>query len=89
MTPAQSTNLLPGTLRPLVSEVAREAGLDVRGEVVSIERIRAADEVFISSTGQLVMPIVDLDGNAVRSGAGGAVACDLARRIRARFSLPD
>jgi D-alanine transaminase len=89
VTPAQSTNLLPGTLRPLVSEVAREAGLDVRGEVVSIERIRAADEVFISSTGQLVMPIVDLDGNAVSSGAGGAIACDLARRIRARFSLPD
>jgi D-alanine transaminase len=89
VTPSQSTNLLPGTLRPLVSEVAREAGLEVRGEVVPLGRIRAADEVFVSSTGQLVMPVVDLDGNAVSGGVGGAVASDLAHRIRERFSLPD
>jgi D-alanine transaminase len=89
VTPAQSTSLLPGTMRPLVCEVAREAGLEVRAEALSVDRLAAADEAFITSTSQLVMPIVTLDDRPIGSGQGGAVARDLARRLRLRFELPD
>jgi D-alanine transaminase len=88
LTPAQSTNLLPGTMRALVVEVAREAGLEARGEPIALERLRRADEVLLTSTSQLVMPIVELDGEKVSAGAAGPIARDLAARLRARFGLP-
>jgi D-alanine transaminase len=87
VTPAQSTDLLPGTMRPLVTEVAREAGLEICAEPLSLERLARADEAFVSSTSSLVMPIVAIDDRAVGAGSGGPVARDLARRIRARFEL--
>ncbi len=87
-TPAQSSDLLPGTMRPFVVECAREAGIDVRGELISLDRVAAADEVFICSTSQLVMPVVSLDERAVGNGRPGGIACDLAERIRFRFELP-
>lgn len=89
VTPAQSKNLLPGTLRPLVVDVARGAGHDMRSEPVSLERLAAADEAFVSSTSQLVMPIVELDGRPIKDGKSGPTARDLAARIRSRFALPD
>ena len=88
ITPAQTTNLLPGTMRHLVMDVAREAGLDARGEPVTLHRLRRADEIFISSTSQLVMPVVELDGATVGAGGAAPVGRDLARRLRARFDLP-
>lgn len=87
VTPVQSPNLLPGTMRPLVSEVAREAGYEVRGEPLSIVRVAKADEAFITSTSQLVMPIVSLDDLAIGDGRAGEVTRDSAERLRTRFEL--
>jgi D-alanine transaminase len=87
VTPAQSTNLLPGTMRPLVVEVAREAGLEARGEPVALERLRGAAEIFISSTSQLVMPVVALDDRTIGSGEAGPIARDLAGRLRLRLGF--
>jgi D-alanine transaminase len=88
VTPEQTTNLLPGTMRHLVAEVAVQAGLEARGEPFGLERLRRADEVLVTSTSQLVMPVVVLDGAKVGSGTAGAVGRDLARRLRQRFELP-
>lgn len=88
VTPEQTTNLLPGTMRRLVVEVAKEAGLEARGEPFGLERLRGADEVLVTSTSQLVMPVVVLDGANVGSGVAGAVGRDLAKRLRRRFELP-
>jgi D-alanine transaminase len=89
VTPAQSTNLLPGTMRPLVVDVASEAGLAAVGEPVTLERLRAAHEVVVTSTSQLVMPVVALDDADVgnHGGVAGPVARDLAKRLRARLGL--
>lgn len=89
VTPRQTNHLLPGVTRPLIGELAREAGLEVREEPVSLDRLFAADEVFISSTSQLVMPVVEVDGRAIRDGHGGPVAAELARRLRAAWSIPE
>jgi D-alanine transaminase len=89
VTPAQSTRLLPGTMRPLVSEVAREAGLHVANEEIPLARLNAAAEVFVTSSSQLVMPVVSIDGKPIGAGKGGPVARDLARRLRTRLSIPE
>lgn len=89
VTPAQTSHLLPGVTRPLIGELAREAGLEVSERSVSLDRLLAADEVFLSSTSQLVMPIVEVDGRPIGDGRGGPVAVDLARRLRAAWSIPE
>jgi len=88
-TPSQSTRLLPGTMRPLVSEVAKEAGLHVENVEIPLSRLSAAAEVFVTSSSQLVMPVVAIDGKPVGSGEGGSVARDLARRLRARLGISE
>ncbi|HEX4337843.1 MAG TPA: aminotransferase class IV [Polyangiaceae bacterium] len=88
VTPEQTTNLLPGTMRGLVVDVAREAGLDCRGEPFDLGRLRRADEVLVTSTSQLVMPVVALDGVPIGPGTAGPVGRHLAKRLRERFDLP-
>lgn len=87
ITPSQSTHLLPGTMRRLVIDVALEAGLEPRSEQIPEARLRAADEVLVSSSSQLVMAVVDIDGRPVRRGTAGPVARDLAARLRTRFDI--
>jgi D-alanine transaminase len=89
ITPVQSSHLLPGTMRPLVESLAREAGYSVTHWPIEVERLPTAQEIFVTSTSQLVMPVVSVDGALIGSGEGGPVAKDLAARLRARFSLPD
>ena len=86
-TPEPSEDLLPGTIGPLVAELAREAGLEIAREPVSVERLTAAEEVFVTSTTYWVMPVVAIDGGSVGSGQGGPVASDLAERLRRRLQV--
>jgi D-alanine transaminase len=87
VTPTQSVRLLPGTTRALVDSVASEAGLRIERGRIERERLLAASEVFVTSTSQLVMPVVAIDGAPVGHGTAGPVASDLAARIRARYEL--
>ncbi|MBM4363509.1 MAG: aminotransferase class IV, partial [Deltaproteobacteria bacterium] len=89
ITPAQDSTLLPGTMRLLLTEVAREASVPLRSEPLPLERLRAASEVFVTSSSQLAMPVVSLDGQPIGGGVGGPVARDLARRLRARLELDE
>jgi D-alanine transaminase len=89
VTPAQSTRLLPGTMRPLVVDVAKEAGLSVESTELSLSRLLRGREAFVTSSSQLVMPVVAIDGHAVGTGRAGPVATDLARRLRARLEIPE
>jgi D-alanine transaminase len=87
ITPAQSSNLLPGTMRPLVGEAASEIGLEVHAEQVSLDRLARADEVLVCSTSQLLMPVVKLDDRVIGNGTAGPIGRDLAAGIRRRFEL--
>lgn len=89
VTPAQSTRLLPGTMRPLVAEVAKQAGFHVENGEIPLSRLAASAEVFVTSSSQLVMPVVSIDGKTVGDGRGGSVARDLARRLRVRLDISE
>ena len=86
-TPEPTHHLLPGTTGPVVSRLAAEAGLILSRETISVTRLRAADEVFLTATSFLVMPVMSVDGHPVGSGAAGPKALDLARRMRVLFEL--
>ena len=65
--------LLPGTTRQLVLELATEAGLSCREEAVTEKRLRAADELWLMSATRDVVPVTHLDGSIVGNGKPGPV----------------
>lgn len=87
VTPQQSPDILPGLTRQMLEPIARDAGLPTSGEVVTLNRLRQADEVFITSTTELVMPVTHVDDVAIGEGTPGPRSIDLAARLRAHLEL--
>lgn len=73
LTPPDGPEILPGTTRDLVLELARDAGLDARFESIDIERFRKADEIWLTSSVREVLPVTELDGAPVGDGQPGPV----------------
>lgn len=85
--PAPSTARLPGTMSALVAEVAEEAGYQSIQRPLAVAELADCDEILVSATSKLVLPVVAVDDRPVGPGRAGAVAVDLAARIRSRFEL--
>ncbi|WP_172328142.1 D-amino-acid transaminase [Mangrovicoccus sp. HB161399] len=69
--------LLPGVTRAGVLELARRHGLEIEERAFSVAEARAADEAFITSATNFVLPVVSIDGATIGSGRPGPVARDL------------
>ena len=61
-TPSLDGPLLPGVMRRVVLERAGEAGLEVEEVSLPVERIRSADEAFLTNSVRGVVPIARLMG---------------------------
>lgn len=70
-------NILAGTTRACVLELAREHGIEAREQRLHLEDFLAADEAFISSTVSEVMPVVKVDGRTLYGGRIGPVTARL------------
>jgi branched-chain amino acid aminotransferase len=70
-TPA--TGVLPGITRRTVFDLCAEQGIPVTAGEVSVDALRKADEVFITSTAGGIMPVTALDGRPVADGKVGPV----------------
>lgn len=79
LTPAGG--VLEGITRRTVLELATAESSATRVTMFDAETLRAASEVFITSTAGGVMPVTTLDGVAVGSGAPGP----LTMRLRERY----
>ena len=73
-----SNDILHGITRAAVLRFAREAQMKVEERAFTIEEAKAADEAFVTSASTFVMPVVEIDGAVVGTGAPGSVA----RRLR-------
>ena len=69
--------ILSGITRAAVLRMAREAQMKVDERPFTIDEAKAADEAFVTSASTFVMPVVEIDGVAVGTGAPGAVATRL------------
>ena len=77
-------NILPGTTRHFVLELARQQGIEVREKRLRLEEFLAADEAFISSTVSEVMPVVKVDGAPLYRGRKGPIT-DRLQALYAEF----
>jgi D-alanine transaminase len=70
-TPPNSPQLLPGTTRSLIEELADQNGIGWRAATVSEAQLRAADEVWLTAATRGVIAVTSLDGKPVGDGRPG------------------
>jgi D-alanine transaminase len=72
-----STEILHGITRTAVLRCAAEAQMEVEERPFTIDEAKAADEAFYTSASAFVMPVVEIDGATLGTGAPGRVATRL------------
>ena len=86
ITPADG--MLKGVTRRTVLDLCEEIGLPAKEAAVSEVMLRAAEEVFISSTAGGIMPITQIDGQTVSGGIPGPITLRLRELYWAKHSDP-
>ena len=72
-----SNDILHGITRAAVLRFAREAQMEVEERAFTVAEAQDVDEAFFTSASAFVMPVVELDGAAIGTGAPGPVATRL------------
>jgi len=73
LTPPKSNLILPGITYDVVTELAQANGLPLESRDVTEHEVRAADELWVTSSSKEVLAIVSLDGARVGDGRPGPV----------------
>ena len=71
MTAKKDGSVLPGITRDLLVELFQYANIPCLEQSVSLEELRAASEVWISSSSVGVAPVIQIDGEPVADGKVG------------------
>ncbi|MEP6607425.1 MAG: D-amino acid aminotransferase [Burkholderiaceae bacterium] len=69
--PPNTVQILPGITVDGIVQIAKEHGVATELRPIAARELRHADEIWLSSSGREVLPIVSLDGAAVGSGRPG------------------
>lgn len=81
-TPDPACGILKGITRDTVIDLAREAGYEVREELLTLFDVYAADEAFFTGTATEVIPFVSLDGTPIGCGKPGKITQELMERFK-------
>ncbi|MBA2271391.1 MAG: aminotransferase class IV [Chthoniobacterales bacterium] len=87
LTPPLECGLLPGITREVLLEVGREAGIEMREQVLHDDDLFGADEAFLTSTTREALPIVTVNERTIGSGKPGAIARRLLQGFRDRAGM--
>ena len=71
VTPPKGRELLPGVTRDLVLELALENGVAAVERPIAFTELKAAQEIWLTSSTREIMPVIELDGAPVGTGAPG------------------
>jgi branched-subunit amino acid aminotransferase/4-amino-4-deoxychorismate lyase len=82
-TPYSRSNVLPGITRGAVVDIAHAEGIDVRAEAIDVNRLLAADELFLTNSIMGIMPVCRIERHAVGADKPGPVTRKLAEAYAA------
>jgi len=74
LAPLRNHLMLPGITYDTVIELARANGVPLEVREISEAEVRAAEELWLTSSTKEILPITRLDGHVVGSGSAGPVA---------------
>lgn len=73
ITPPNSNEILPGITRDVILELAKANQVPCREEVIAVEALQNASEIWVTSSTREIVPVVELDGKTVGDGKPGPV----------------
>ncbi len=87
-TPALKAGLLGGITRAKLIELCNENSINVKEEDITIEQLKSADEVFLTSSTKRIIPVVKIDDHIVGSGKPGSHSLNLLNLYLSKYQLP-
>jgi D-alanine transaminase len=76
-----SNAVLPGITRRTILKLAETGAITVEERLFSVDEAKSASEAFLTSASNLVMPIVEIDGEMIGGGQPGPVT----RKLREMY----
>lgn len=73
ITPPKSHEILPGITRDVVLNLARENGIPYNEDILSLDALKTASEIWLTSSTREIIPIVQLDNEVIGYGKPGPV----------------
>lgn len=73
--------VLPGITREAVIEAAEAQGITVRKQMLSVEDLLEADEVFLTNSNWKVLPVVAVEQKTIADGKVGSVTVNLREAV--------
>jgi D-alanine transaminase len=73
VTPPKTNSILAGITRDVILELAEKNKLPYREAAISLAQVKAANEIWVTSSIREILPVVELDGSPVADGKVGAV----------------
>lgn len=77
LTPPESDGILKGVTRGVVMRLAEQMGIEVKQESISVERLLAADECFLTGTAAEVIAVTQINDKAIGGGKAGPISTKL------------
>ena len=71
VSPPKSSLILPGITYDVVAELARASGVPLEFREIAEAEVRAADEIWVTSSSKEILAIVSLDGRRIGDGRPG------------------
>ncbi|MBD9357804.1 D-amino acid aminotransferase [Methylomonas albis] len=73
ITPPKSHEILPGITRDVILELAAAHNIPYQEDVIALEALHNASEIWVASSTREIVPVVELDGEQVGNGKPGPI----------------
>jgi D-alanine transaminase len=77
ITPPKNNEILPGITRDVILELAAANQIVCREDVIALEALANASEIWVTSSTREIVPVIELDGNVVGDGKPGPVFANM------------
>jgi len=71
ITPEKTAEILPGITRQVILELAKANNFEMSEEIISLEALQMASEIWITSSTREIVPVIELDSVKVGKGVPG------------------
>ncbi|MDD2738575.1 MAG: aminotransferase class IV [Methylomonas lenta] len=73
ITPPKSNDILPGITRDVILELAKTNQMPCREDVIALEALENASEIWVTSSTREIVPVIELNGKAVGDSKPGPI----------------
>ncbi|TAN71082.1 MAG: D-amino acid aminotransferase [Methylobacter sp.] len=83
ITPPKSHEILPGITRDVILELAEHNSIPYSEDIISLDALQTASEIWLTSSTREIIPVVQLDGETIANGKPGPIWFTMNRLFQA------